>query len=134
MWSGCRPARALDRGMGFARGVPSAQPLWSLAAWASRGSRVSKSLRVLMPLPQCGPYEALEGIYPGRARKNLGWASCEIRLQFFIDNGIVNFDYPRIFLLDSERVQPIAINWRKGYVDVLLHFSKREKVLGLKPP
>jgi hypothetical protein len=28
-----------------------------------------------MPLPQSGPYEALEGIYPGRAGKNWGWAS-----------------------------------------------------------
>jgi hypothetical protein len=27
-----------------------------------------------MPLPQSGPYEALEGIYPGRAGKNWGWA------------------------------------------------------------
>jgi len=50
----------------------SAQSLWILAAWASIGSPVSKSFRVLMPLPQCGPYEALEGIYPGRARKNWG--------------------------------------------------------------
>ena len=27
-----------------------------------------------MPLPQRGPYEAFEGIYPGRAGKNWGWA------------------------------------------------------------
>jgi hypothetical protein len=42
------------------------------------GSRVSKSFRVLMPLPQSGPYEALEGIYPGRARKNWGWARIKL--------------------------------------------------------
>jgi hypothetical protein len=47
----------------------SAQPLWSLAAWASMGSQGSKSFRVLMPLPQCGPYEVLEGIYSGRQEK-----------------------------------------------------------------
>jgi hypothetical protein len=33
-----------------------------------------------MPLPQSRPYEALEGIYPGRAGKNWGWSRKNIIL------------------------------------------------------
>ena len=51
----------------------SAQPPWSWAAWASRGSRISRRFRDLMSLPQCGPYEIFEGIYPVRKSLHLCW-------------------------------------------------------------
>jgi hypothetical protein len=52
----------------------------------------------LIPLPQCGPYEALEGIYPGRAGKNWGWAR--------VSNGLISQKFDDIVkALEYRRVR-----------------------------